>query len=493
MNSDLKVLFVSPEVVPFAKSGGLADVAGSLPPALKRLGVNVRIIMPFYRSVMEGNFETRIAVERLPVPVGKDTISARVHETRTSGDVPVWFLEREEFFDRPNLYGNSFGDYYDNLERFTFLSRGALELSLKADFIPDIIHCHDWQTGIIPALLKGPYKPKKEFTGTSSVFTIHNMGYQGNFSRDKLAVTGLSEADFFHPEGVEFWGDISLLKSGIVYSDAVTTVSPTYAQEIQTHEFGRGMEGVLIKRSNVLSGILNGVDYDIWNPEKDVHIAKTYNSKRKSGKKRCKNNLIREMRLDKSLMERPLLGIISRLESQKGFDILLETIDEIIALGTGMVILGSGDPIMEAALKEAAERHLGRIGIGTGFNDPLAHRIMAGADVFLIPSRYEPCGLTQMYSLKYGTVPVVRATGGLNDTIREFDGEKGNGFKIHEYEPSSLLSAVEKAVMFFQDKAIWKELMTNGMNEDFSWDRSANMYLELYESLAGRKGQKLRK
>lgn len=484
---ELKVLFVSPEVVPFAKSGGLADVAGSLPPALKRLGVDVRIVMPFYRSVKEGDFKSNVTKEKLATPIGKQMINARVRETRTLEDVPVYFLESEELFDRPNLYGSYVGDYYDNLERFTLLSRGALELALDLNFIPDIVHCHDWQTGIIPALLKGPYISKTEFAHTSTVFTIHNMGYQGNFPKEKLTATGLPVADFFHPEGLEYWGNISLLKSGIVYGDVITTVSPTYAQEIQTPDYGMGMEGVLQKRNDVLFGILNGIDYNVWNPEKDKHIIMSYNNKKKSGKKKCKEALIREMKLETAIKGKPLLGIISRLDSQKGFDILLSIIDKIIAMDTGLVLLGSGDPVMEKALKEAVNKFKGKIGIGTGFNDPLAHRIMAGADLFLIPSRYEPCGLTQMYALKYGTVPIVRATGGLNDTINDFDGEKGNGFKFHGYEPSSLLKTIEKAVTLFHSKATWKKLMSNGMKEDFSWDRSARRYLELYESMKRQK------
>jgi starch synthase len=484
---ELKVLFVSPEVVPFAKSGGLADVAGSLPPALKRLGVDIRIVMPFYRSVKEGDFKSNVVKEKLAIPIGKQMINARARETRNFEDVPVYFLESEELFDRPNLYGSYMGDYYDNLERFTLLSRGALELSLYLNFIPDIVHCHDWQTGIIPALLKGPYSKATKFDHTSTIFTIHNMGYQGNFPKEKLTATGLPVADFFHPEGLEYWGNISLLKSGIVYGDVITTVSPTYAQEIQTPEYGVGMEGVLQKRKEVIKGIINGVDYSIWNPETDPHIEINYAILNMAGKKKCKEALIKEMKLKKLYKNKPLIGIISRLDLQKGFDLLLSSLDRIMEMDIALILLGSGDPEMEKAFSKAAYKYKGKIGLETGFNNPLAHRIMAGADLFLIPSRYEPCGLTQMYALKYGTVPIVRATGGLNDTINDFDGEKGNGFKFHGYEPSSLLKAIEKAVTLFQDKTKWKKLMSNGMKEDFSWERSARRYLELYESMKRKK------
>jgi starch synthase len=485
MIKTIKILFLSPEVTPFAKSGGLADVAGSLPLSLKRSGADVRIVIPNYHITKEGNFKNQLLIKDMEVPLGEEKLKVDVLETFLGEDIPVYLLEREDMYGRSNLYGNSRGDYYDNLERFSFFSHASLLVSRKLDFKPDIIHCHDWQTGIIPALLKGPYSSFKDLTDALTVFTIHNMGYQGIFPDDKLNVTGLNKRDFFHPAGIEYWGKISLLKAGIVYSDAVTTVSPTYAREIQTPEFGMGMEGILKQRSDSLYGILNGVDYNIWNPSNDEHIPVKYSNKRMSGKSRCKELLIKEMDLDPTLKARPLLAIISRLDTQKGIDILLDILDEILAFDLGLVVLGAGDETFQNILNQAAKHHRGNIGIKIGFDDPLAHRIMAGSDIFLIPSRYEPCGLTQMYALKYGTVPLVRATGGLNDTIKSFDEKtgNGNGFKFGSYSAEALLKEIEKAVSLFNDKKAWKKLMSNGMNSDFSWDRSAKSYLDLYLSI----------
>lgn len=488
MLNRLKVLFLSPEVVPFAKSGGLADVAGSLPLSLKRLKVDVRIAMPFYRIVMDGNFKKKILIKDLVVPLGGEKLKTNIFETLLE-DIPVYLIERDDMYDRPYLYGNSRGDYYDNLERFSFFSHAALRLSQDLGFAPDIVHCHDWQTGIVPALLKGPYRTSEVFSATASLFTIHNMGYQGIFPREKLPVTGLPETGFFHPEGVEYWGKISLLKAGVVYSDAITTVSPTYAREIQTPEYGMGMEGILKGRSRFIYGILNGVDYNEWDPVKDDYLASHYSKKSISGKIRCKEALIKEMGLDLSLKGMPLFGLISRLDGQKGLDILLKTLDDILDLDVGLVVLGSGDEGIRNAFREAADRHKRRMGIYIGFNDSLAHRIMAGTDLLLIPSRYEPCGLTQMYALRYGTVPVVRATGGLNDTIETFDEKtgKGNGFKFGPYEPEALVNEIKRAIRLFKDNKVWKKLMANGMSADFSWDSSAKAYIDLYGSIIKKK------
>lgn len=485
MSENIKVLFLSSEVTPFAKSGGLADVAGSLPAALKHAGVDVSLALPFYRVIREGHFKSRMNIRDLEVPFRESTLKADILETTLSGDIPVYLVDREDMFDRPGLYGNSKGDYYDNLERFSFFSHAALRTAQAAGLSPDIIHCHDWQTGLVPPLLKGPYRTSLGLSGAATVFTIHNMGYQGLFSPDKFGVTGLSGPQYFHSEGLEYWGDISLLKAGIVYADAVTTVSPTYSEEIMNHEYGLGMEGVLMSRRGSLHGILNGVDYNEWNPLKDSHISARYNLKALSLKKRCKKELLRETGLGFDLEDRPLIGMISRLDKQKGLDILMPALEEIIKLDTGMVILGLGDEAMEKALTKAAAGNPARIAIHTGFNDPLAHRIMAGADIFLIPSRYEPCGLTQMYALKYGTVPVVRATGGLNDTIEQYNRQRstGNGFKFVPYSSEALVSAVKQAVELYKDKNTWRRLMKTGMKYDFSWGRSADRYVELYRSL----------
>ena len=485
MVEKLKVLFLSPEVTPFAKTGGLADVAGALPAALRRLGLEVQLALPLYRVVREGNSEIRPLIKNLKIPLGSEKLTANVLETKTDDGASVYLIERDDLYDRPNLYGNANGDYYDNLERFTFFAHAALLLTENLSFNPDIIHCHDWQTGLVPALIKGPYEGVSTIEGTPTVFTVHNLGYQGIFPAEKIQVTGLPRAEFFHPEGLEFWGKINLLKAGIVYSDIITTVSPTYAREIQTSDHGLGMEGILKRRSASLHGILNGVDYRLWNPSRDPHIQANYSHRKMPGKRHCKESLIQEMGLNPSVIKKPLLGMISRLDNQKGFDLLVQMLDEILELDVGLTILGSGDEGIQRDIEAAAERHPGRVGFEVGFNERLAHRIMAGADIFLIPSRYEPCGLTQMYALKYGTVPVVRATGGLDDTVVQFNLQtgEGNGFKFGPNKPAAFIEAIRQAVNLFQDSRTWKILMTNGMKADFSWDQSAHRYLEIYHSV----------
>ncbi|MBN1905097.1 MAG: glycogen synthase GlgA [Deltaproteobacteria bacterium] len=482
MESTLKILFVSSEAVPYAKSGGLADVAGSLPIALTEAGMDIRIVMPLYPSTKKVMLDKTAVIEKIAVPLGDLQLAASVYMTRSTKRVPALFVHREDLFSRPALYGSRAGDYYDNLERFTFFCHAVLRVARELDFRPDIIHCHDWQTGLIPALLRGPYNDDF-FKNTPVLFTIHNMGYQGVFPGHKLNLTGLKGIDFYHQEGLEYWGNISLLKSGIVYADAVNTVSPTYSQEICTREFGLGMEGILNNRKDSLSGILNGVDYEIWNPEKDKNIPRNYSIKNISGKTICKREVIKEMGLDSSLMEKPIFGMVSRLDKQKGLDLLLEILDKLMALDTGLILLGSGDPAIETALAQAAKGHPGKIGIGTGFNDPLAHRIIAGSDFFLIPSRYEPCGLTQMYALKYGTVPIVRATGGLNDTVSSYEKGMGNGFKFRGANPEELFACIKLAIEFYKNRTEWKRIVTNGMKEEFSWKKSADRYIELYRKL----------
>ena len=482
----MDVLFLSSEVAPYAKTGGLADVAGSLPGALRRLGVNVSIGLPLYRSVKEGSFQRQLVLKGLPVPLGEQTLVGSVRATETEEGVPVYFFEREDLFDRPSLYRTAEGDYYDNFERFAFFSRAAL-LFLKAAGMPfDLIHCHDWQTGLIPAYLSTLLRTDRFFSSTATVFTIHNIGYQGLFPREKLPVAGLPP-ETYHPEGIEYWGAISLLKAGIVYSNAVTTVSPTYSREIQTSEFGLGMEGILKSRAAVLHGILNGADYSVWDPVIDPHIVSNYDSDHLSDKTVNKAALLKETGLETALLERPVLGITSRLSHQKGCDLLVPILDELARMNVGLVILGEGEERYERPLREAAEAYRGKVSVTIGFDEVLAHRIMAGVDVFLVPSLYEPCGLTQMYALKYGTVPVVRATGGLEDTIEDFDPQTktGNGFKFAPYEPNAFLSAIRRAVDLWTDQESWANLMRKGMAADFSWTRSAERYLELYQSLIG--------
>ena len=488
MSDNIKVLFLSPEAVPFAKTGGLADVAGALPNALRHLGVDVDLMLPFYRVVREGGFEPRLLLKDLKVPLGNSELTAQVLGAKTEAGLSVYLIEREDLYDRPNLYGNPMGDYYDNLERFTFFAHAALKTVETLSFKPNVIHCHDWQTGLVPALLRGPYRDSPFLGATATIFTVHNLGYPGLFPAENLSLTGLSREEFFHPEGLEYYGKISLLKAGIAYSDAITTVSPAYAKEIQTAEHGMGMEGILRHRRTHLQGILNGVDYSLWDPSQDPHIQRHYSPRKMAGKKACKEALIQQMGLDPTLGKRPLLGMVSRLDVQKGLDLLVRILDDILSLDVGLVILGSGDVQIQQAIQQAAQRYPGQISLQIGFDEPLAHRIMAGADIFLIPSRYEPCGLTQMYALKYGTVPLVRATGGLDDTIVQFISRtgKGNGFKFRPYEAAAFLQAIREAVALFTDLKAWRKLMANGMKADFSWEQSGRKYLELYKSLTKR-------
>ena len=484
MKKPLRILFLSSEVTPFAKTGGLADVAGSLPDALKRLGADVSIALPFYRVTEEAGFSPQLLFQGLQVPLGRATLTSHVLQTQTKEGVPVYLFQREDLFDRPNLYATPEGDYYDNLERFTHFSRAAL-LFLKQTGSPvDVIHCHDWQTGLVPAYLKTVYGDDALFASTATVFTIHNIGYQGLFPQEKLAICGLPP-QVFQMEGLEYWGQISFLKAGMVYADALTTVSPSYAREIQNPEFGLGMEGVLQKRARDLHGILNGVDYERWSPDKDPDIPYPYDRHRPGEKARNKEALLNEMGLKEALQDRPLFGMISRLSAQKGCDLLVQVMPEMVGLGAGLVILGSGEEKYQALLDDMARKHPEAVSLRIGFDESLAHRIMAGADILLIPSLYEPCGLTQMYALKYGTVPLVRATGGLNDTIVPFDpqAKQGNGFKFGPYRAEALMGSVKEAVRLYQDPAAWQVLMANGMREDFSWDRSARRYLDLYESI----------
>ncbi|MDY6954583.1 MAG: glycogen synthase GlgA [Thermodesulfobacteriota bacterium] len=482
MKASLKVWFLSPEVAPFAKTGGLADMAGSLPGTLRKLGVDVRVGLPCYRTVQERPSSLKKALGGLVVPSDGGALQCEVWETETEDGVPVYLFDRREYFDRAHLYGTVEGDYPDNLERFAYFSHGALLFARAVGFAFDVVHCHDWQTGLVPAYLKTLYQGDPFFSTAASVFTVHNMGYQGLFPAEAFSASGLPASEF-HPEGVEYWGNLSLLKAGIVYGDVITTVSPRYSQEIQGPAFGLGMEALLRERSADLYGILNGADYSTWNPATDPHIRANYTAKDTRGKERCKGALVQEMGLDKRFLDRPVLAMVSRLAAHKGYDLLLEIAEEVVGLGAGLVILATGEEAYEQALGQVGQRFSDSVAVKIGFDEPLAHRIMAGADVFLAPSRYEPCGLTQIYALKYGTVPVVRATGGLDDTIEPFDQRsgQGNGFKFAAYEAEAFLAQIKKAFKVYEDRAAWQVLVKNGMGADFSWEESARRYVELYE------------
>ncbi len=481
----MKILFASPEALPFAKTGGLADVCGALPKALARLGAEVALILPKYRQVDEKQFPLRKIPLMPKIPIAQRTESAEVYVMEMEPNLQVFLIRKEAYFDREHLYGSPSGDYEDNAERFTFFSRAVLEIA--RDWVPDIIHSHDWQTGLVPVYLKTAFRGDSRLGRAASVFTIHNIGYQGLFWHYDLPMTNLGW-ELFTPQSLEYYGKLNFLKGGIVFADAVTTVSHRYMEEIQTPEFGAGLDGVLRDRRCDLYGILNGVDYDDWSPAQDPFICEKYDSTRFEGKKACKTDLQREFGLPPN-EQIPVIGIISRLAEQKGFDLITEVMDGIMALNGQLIILGTGDEKYHLLLQALAEKYPRQLGLKIAFNNALAHKIEAGADMFLMPSRYEPCGLNQIYSLKYGTVPIVRAVGGLDDTIEDYDPatEQGTGFKFKEYSAPSMLAAIQKALQVYQDRPRWEILMMRGMAADFSWDRSARTYLQVYQDILAKK------
>jgi starch synthase len=475
----LNILLAASEVVPYAKTGGLADVAGALPKALARLGHKVRVVMPRYKVPKIDAISDRLPGE-LVVPFNFDERPTAVYVDR-SGEVPVHFIDAPEYFSRAKLYGET-----DDAERFAFFSRAVLELAKGLGERIDIIHLNDWMTGLVPAYLKTVYAADLALEATKTLFTIHNIAFHGLFGPDLLPKFGLPSSLYLAEGGVEFYSVASALKAGLVFSDAISTVSPRYAEEIQTAEFGERFDGLLRARRDDLTGILNGVDYDEWNPEHDKYIAVNYSADDLSGKRECKLDLLRSLGLDADA-DRPLIGCISRLSDQKGFDLILPIADRMLDLGVTFVLLGSGSEVYERAFQLLRDTRRSQVGVYLGFSNELAHKIEAGADMFLMPSRFEPCGLNQMYSLKYGTVPIVRAAGGLDDTIEDFDGATlaGNGFKFHRYDSERLLEKVVEALAVYEQENLWRALMLNGMRADYSWNASARHYAELYGRLVG--------
>jgi starch synthase len=465
---------VSSEAAPYAKTGGLADVVGALPPALQELGNQVAVVLPRYGSIDLA--VSRRVWDHMRVFLGPDLYDLTIYQTAAKH--PVYLVDYPPLFDRKGLYGEGGTDYPDNHIRFAVLARAAIGIARHL-FTADIFHCHDWQAGLVPVYLHSTFATDPTFLGCRTVFTIHNLAFQGPFPKSALPDAAL-DPRLFTPGGLEFWGKVSYMKAGLMYSDALTTVSPTYAREIQTHEMGAGLDGVLRDRGDVLTGILNGVDYAEWSPEVDPHIPARYSAADLSGKAVCKRKLLEEFRLPADAIERPLLGIVSRFTIQKGIDLITEAAPAMCAAGACLVSLGTGDREYEEALRRLQQDFPDRIAVRVGFDNGLAHRIEAGSDMFLMPSRFEPCGLNQMYSLRYGTPPIVRATGGLDDTI-----EKGTGFKFAESSAEALLHAVHAAVQAYSDSQGWRERMRRGMAKDFSWGASAKQYSTLYRRLAG--------
>lgn len=478
-DATLKILMVASEVAPFAKTGGLADVTGSLPPALCSLGHDVRLVMPWYPCVRKVTGSLRLARQPLMVPMG-----GRVYQTgyRSGhfGGVQIYFIDLAEFFDRPGLYGEEGEDYPDNAERFGLLSRAALELARRLEFVPDVVHAHDWQAGLVPVYLRQQLWRDPFFAKTGSLFSIHNLGYQGVYPLETGRELGL-ERSLLESEGLEYHGKLSLLKGGIRFADQVNTVSPTYCREICTPEHGMGLDGLLRARGDRLHGLLNGLDGKLWSPASDQALPASYALGQLAGKAVCKRVLQEELGL-RLAPKTPLAAMITRLDSQKGIELVLESWDRLMARGLQMVILGSGNPDYQRRLSEAAAFYPEQACVLTRFDDALARRIYAGSDLFLMPSRYEPCGLGQLIALRYGSVPVVHATGGLADTIfdPEEDPQQANGFKFREYRHSSFLDGLDRALKAAAVPEEWNPLVKRGMSQDFSWAQAAQGYVKLY-------------
>jgi starch synthase len=477
MTDSLHVAFAAPEMVPYIKTGGLADVCAALPKALGRLGHRVTVFVPRYGSIP---FPAGELVGSVHVPVDAVARSAGFYRREHAPGVEVVFVEHPPFFDRPQPYGENNRDYADNGLRFAFFARACLEYFRARGQRPDVFHAHDWQTGLLPVYLKAFYWDDPVLRRAPSVMTIHNLAYQGNFGLDLLGLLGLPP-HLGATEALEFHGWASYLKGGIVFAEMVSTVSPQYAREIQTPEQGYGMDGVLRSRADDLVGILNGVDYEEWDPAADPHIAKRYSARNLAGKAACKADLLRRLGLPPA-PDLPLAAVISRLVYDKGLDLVVAAGGALLARPVRLAVLGTGEAAIQDGFADLAARAPERVAARFTYDSSLAHRIEAGADLFLMPSRAEPCGLTQMYSLRYGTVPVVRATGGLMDTVEDFDpaGERGTGFRFVPPDPRALVGAVDRALGAFRDRARWRRLMRRGMALDFGWERSARQYVELY-------------
>ena len=491
MSKEMNILYVVSEVVPFAKTGGLADVAGAFPQAIKEQGHEIRVNIPKYSTFSERKYRIHevIRLKNIEIPLGNSNFSSSVRSafiTNSKVKVQVYFLVNDKFYDRNGIYVNSSTkkDFPDNDERFAFFCKGTLETLKKLGWKPDIIHCNDWQTGLIPAYLKTIYKEDPFFKKTKTVFTIHNLAYQGIFPGESFKKTGLPD-EIFNLNGVEFYGNLNFMKAGIVYSDIITTVSERYAQEIRAkEEYGCGLEKLLEKRKKDLYGILNGVDYSIWDPSVDTLIPTKYNFSTIAKKEENKKALVRKFGL-KFNENVPVIGMISRLADQKGFDLLEQSMEELMKLKLQFIILGTGEKKYHELLQEFQKKYPENIGVQLSYSDQIAHLIEAGSDMFLMPSKYEPCGLNQIYSLRYGTVPIVRATGGLDDTIEQFDPEtgKGTGFKFTKYNDVEMVKSIKKAIKLYENKKHWLKLMKNGMSKDFSWEVSAKKYVSLYKKL----------
>lgn len=477
----MHIVFAASECAPWAKTGGLADVVSALPKTLVKLGHKVHVYLPYYRQVAKAVPDAPVLLPSVTVPFPSYNRFARVLDGGNGDGVQVYFIDVPELFDRESFYSTPSGDYPDNAERFGTFCRAVLEAS-KTIGVPDVYHVHDWQSAMLAVMLRSIYYFDPVLRHVPALLTIHNAGYQGTFP-PRTIETLLLPWDMFTFEKLEQYDQVNFLKGGIVYSDAITTVSPTYAQEIQTKEFGNGLEDTLRSRSADLFGILNGADYSEWDPATDPLIAAHYSPKKLDGKKECRRDLLHAFRLEDVGDETAIIGVVSRFATQKGIDFIIDIMDRLLKEDVVLVMLGNGEEYYERLLTEMAERYPAKVRVQVKFDNVMAHKIEAGSDMFLMPSRYEPGGLNQIYSLKYGTIPIVRATGGLQDSIDEEPDGSGNGFKFRGYDPNALLEAIERALTVFKDKKTWKTMMKRAMEQDFSWDKPAQEYVRVYERI----------
>ena len=475
----MKVLIASPEIFPFVKTGGLADVTGALPKALKKMGIETRVILPKHKGIEELGFPIRYRNHRITCQISQSYVDAEIVESEYDG-ITAYLVEKDEYYYRDYLYSTPDGDYLDNAERFIFFAKSIMEAMKVTGFVPDVLHCNDWETSLAPVFLKTIYKNDPDLKKVASLLTIHNLGYQGIFWHYDMHLLNIGW-EYFTPNYLEFFGHINFLKGGIVFSDLISTVSKQYSQEIQTPEFGWGLDGILKTRQKDLYGIVNGIDYEEWDPEKDKCLPAQYAKGHLEGKKTCKKALQEAYGLP-AAENTPLIATISRLADQKGFDLIASTMEEMLATGAQYVILGTGERKYHDLFTNLAKKFPKSLGVKIAYDNDLAHLIEAGADMFLMPSRYEPCGLNQLYSLKYGTVPVVRGVGGLEDTITDYtkSPDKGTGFKFHDYSSAAMLDAIKRATAVYEDKEAWLKLIERSMDEDFSWDKSAQEYAAVY-------------
>ncbi len=483
----MKILFTASEMVPFCKTGGLADVIGALPPVLAGMGHEVSVMLPGYSTIDRERYGFKERKEVFRVPVGLGTQPLSISSTLWKG-VTIHLLENDMFLNRNGLYGNEEGDYTDNGRRFVFFSRGVIEAARHLGLKPSVIHAHDWQTGMVMPYLATVYANDPWFKATATLLTIHNLGYQGIFPQHVFSLTDISREEF-NWKKMEYWDNVSFLKSGIAYADAVSTVSEKYAEEITMEPLGFGMHGILAERRYDLYGILNGIDQNEWNPSTDKSIPAMYSITDMKGKKVCRKALLDTCGL-KAKANIPVIGMVTRLDDQKGLDIIEEAMGRLASMDIRMVILGKGNAEHHEKMRELAARYTDHLHVVIGFDNKMARRIYAGSDVFMMPSKYEPCGLGQLIAMKYGTLPVVHATGGLADTVCDIDvnPKDGNGFSFDQYSSDALVETMARAVKVFRvpGRALWKKAVRHAMAEDFSWKGAAEKYVEIYDKIGNR-------